>query len=321
MTRERIPILILGGGDRKPVELPSGVRNKHPLTGCKGVDLRIGDRCIVDILIERLDQSGAFGPVYVGGPAEAYRAAGIDAILIDTDRAFGRNLQTGIETVRRRHPGKPIAASTCDILPDPVELRRLLQDYFDNAPSDLWFPIIRAPEDPAELGASAWKPQYSVIPDGESRPVKVLPGHLSIFDPEALRLDFLYRLIDLAFYTRNRPILVRRAFILRHLLFTLLKQDLLHIAQLRMPTFSWDVVRYGTVAARKLKDGIIRQRELETALRHIFARRRHRKRHPERRIQTPVISALSLARDIDTQEEAVAIGASLRRLEKGGATG
>ena len=230
MTRERIPILILGGGDRKPVRLPPGVHGKHPLTGCKGVDLRIGGRCMVDILIDRLHGSGAFDPVYVSGPADAYRAAGIPAILIDTDRGFGRNLQTGIEGVRQHHPHGPMAISTCDILPDPTELRHLLDDYFEHAPSDLWFPIIRAPEDPAELGASAWKPQYSVIPNGERRPVKVLPGHLTIFDPDALRLAFLYHLVDLAFETRNRPILVRRAFILRRLLFTLMKQDLLHLA-------------------------------------------------------------------------------------------
>lgn len=321
MTRQKIPLLILGGGDRKPAQLPPTGRGKHPLTGCKGVDLRIDGRCIVDILIERLAASGAFEPFYVVGPAEAYRAAGISATLIDSDAGVGRNIKAGIEAVRERHPGQPMAISTCDILPDPSELGPLLTEYFDNAPSDLWFPIIRAPENPAELGASAWKPQYAVIPRGESRPTKVLPGHLTIFDPDALRLEFLYQLMELAYETRNRPILVRRAFILRRLLFTFLRQDLLHLAQLRLPTFSWDVLRYGTVAARKLKDGIITQDELEIALRHMFLRRRHRRRHPERRIQTPVRGALSLARDIDTREEAAAMGASSRRLEKGGVTG
>lgn len=318
---ERIPLLILGGGTRKAVELPPTGRGSHPLTGCKGVDLRIDGRCIVDIIIERFASSGAFGPFYVAGPADAYRAAGTSAVLIDSDAGVGRNLKVGIEAVRRRHPGEPMAISTCDILPDAEELGRLLEHYNGHAPSDLWFPVIRAPADPAELGASAWKPQYSVIARGEKRPAQILPGHLTIFDPDALRLDFLYRLMDLAYESRNRPILVRRAYILRKLLLTFLEQDLRHILQLRLPTFTWDVVRHGTVAARKLKDGIITQDELEAAIRSMCVRRRHRKRHPERSIQIPVMSALSLAWDIDTQEEAAAIGASTRCLETEGATG
>ena len=313
MHDRSIPLVILGGSDRKPGYLPPTGKDKHPLTGCKGVDIRIGDQPLIELLVGRFRQVELFDPIYVAGPAKAY-AGTTTAEIIPTDASFGKNIGVGVETVRRRHAVDQMAIATCDILPEVAELQALLEDYRAHSPCDLWFPLVKAPADPRSLGASSWKPRYAITPPG-GQPTQVLPNHIVIVDPEAMRLEFLYRLMDGAYSTRNRPILYRRSQLLRLVLLGLLWQDLLHLLSLRLPTLTWDVVRHGYVAARKLRDGVITQAELEDAIRHIFTKRRHRRRHPQRAIRMPILEGLSLARDIDTVEEARALAARAGDLE------
>ncbi|HVS14070.1 MAG TPA: hypothetical protein VMV46_09100 [Thermoanaerobaculia bacterium] len=302
-----IPLIILGGSDRRAGPLPSGVRDHRPLSGAKGAHLTVGGRRLIDVLIERFRRaSDLFDPVYIAGAASDYRDIASEATIIDTDAGFGRNIRAGVEHARERHPGSPIAMCTCDILPNAAELRELLRDYQSRLPCDFWFPTIAV--DDAHLGASEWKPRYRLIPHG-GEPTWVLPGHLAIFDPEAMRLRFLYRLLQLGYATRNRSVLQRRAVMLRNLLIGILYQDLVHLLTLRLPNVTWDTVRFGFVAARRLRDGVLTQDQLENAIRHMFVRRRHRRRHPDRPTRLPILRGMSLARDIDTFEEAQALGA------------
>lgn len=308
MTSKSVPLIVLGGSDRRPAYMPPGGRSKHPLAGIKGVDVKIGGRPLIDVVIERLRQANVFDPIYVAGPGHAYRSLS-DGVSIDTDGGFGRNIQVGVETARRLHGDGPLAITTCDIVPDPDEMQTVVTDFWDHSPLDFFFPLIEAPRDPERLGASGWKPQYHVTPEGVSGPVPVLPGHLAIFDSAALRWKFMYRLMELAYRTRNRPILYRNTYMARRLLWIMLVQDLIHLLNLRLPTFTWDTLLSGTWAARRLKEKVIKQSELELAIRRMFIKRRHRRKYPERRVRMPVVNAMSLARDIDTQEEALAFGA------------
>lgn len=308
MTHKSVPLVILGGSDRRPAHMPPGGRSKHPLAGIKGVDVKIGDRPLIDVVIERIRQTDAFDPIYVAGPGHAYRSLR-DGIAVDTDGGFGRNIQVGVERVRSQHGDGPLGIVTCDIVPDPAEMKTVVSDFWRHSPLDFFFPMIRAPRDPETLGESRWKPQYHVKPEGKSRPVPVLPGHLAMFDTAALRWKFIYRLMDLGYRTRNRPILYRSSYMARRLLWIMLVQDFIHVLNLRLPTFTWDTLLSGTRAARRLKEKVIQQSELELALRRMFIKRRHRRSHPDRKVRMPVVEAMSLARDIDTQEEAMAFGA------------
>ena len=308
MTSKSVPLIVLGGSDRRPAYMPPGGRSKHPLAGIKGVDIKIAGRPLIEVVIDRIRQADAFDPIYVAGPGHAYRSLS-DGISIDTDGGFGRNIQVGVETARRLHGDGPLAITTCDIVPDPNEMRTVVEDFWRHSPLDFFFPIIPAPQDPERLGPSKWKPRYHVKPEGLSTPVPVLPGHLAIFDSAALRWNFMYRLMDLAYRTRNRPILYRNTYMARRLLWIMLVQDFIHVLNLRLPTFTWDTLLSGTWAARRLKEKVIQQSELELAIRRMFIKRRHRRRHPGRKVRMPVLDAMSLARDIDTQEEAVAFGA------------
>lgn len=303
-----IPLIIMGGSDRQAGDLPSWVHDRSPLTGAKGATLVLRGKRLVDLLIERFrSATDLFDPIYIAGPASDYSEIASDVEVIDTDGGFGHNIEAAIEFARARHPGSPLAMSTCDILPEPEELCALLEDYHREQPSDFWFPIIAVDEH--ALGASEWKPRYRVIPRGRE-PTSVLPGHLVIFDPEAMRLRFLYRLLQVGYTTRNRSVLYRRAAFVRHLLWNVMVQDVLHVLTLRVPNVTWDTWRHGYFAARRLRDGQLTQEELERVIRQMFVKRRHRKRHPDRRARLPILRGMSLARDIDTLEEARALGAT-----------
>ncbi len=309
MAPTKLPLAILGGSDRTAGYLPPSGHDQHSLSGCKGVDIRIGGRRLIEVLVDRYRENGHFDPIYVAGPAAAYRDVLSGVEVFDTDGGFGRNLQICIERLAERHPGRQLAMSTCDILPEPAELDGLLADYRRHAPCDLWFPLIRAPQDLSVLGESKWKPRYRVTPSA-GEPTLVLPSHLAVFDPEAMRLGFLYRLLDVAYQTRNRPVLYRRAHMLRRLITGLLLHDLRQLVTLRLPNVTWDVVRYGYAASLKLGDGTATQTEIEYVIRRMFTARRHRLAHPDRLTRLPVLDGMSFARDIDTLEEAKAMSES-----------
>jgi hypothetical protein len=306
-----VPAVILGGSDRRRTDLPEEGRDKHALAGFKGASLHWGARSLVEVLVERLRASGAFDPVFVVGPKAVYADLVPGPMLIDSDGTFGTNIRAGVDALAARDPGRPLAFLTCDILPDADRLRRLMERFVADGPFDLWFPLVRVPERPAQLGASAWKPAYRIRATADAPAVPLLPGHIVVFDPSALRLDFVYQLLDVGYSTRNRSIDQRRSAMVRGVLAELLREDLGRIVRLRAPTITWTMLRAALPAARMLRDGVITLSDLERTLRTIFVRGRHRRAHPERRVRLPIVDELFLARDIDTIEEARELGAQV----------
>jgi hypothetical protein len=313
MRFDRLPMVILGGSDLEPADLPDNVRGKHPLSVYKGAHIRIEGKPLIHAIAERLKACGAFDPIYVAGPADVYRQIDAPTEIIDTDGTFGDNIRAGIEHLQSTHPGSAVAFVTCDILPDAEILRRLMAQCRQDAPFDVWFPMVRAPEDDSRLGASAWKPKYKFVP-GEGQPaIPILPGHLAVGDLAALRLDFLYRLLTLGYSVRNRPLSYRSTVIVRDILGGLLYEDLRHALALRAPTMTATVIHAGLSSARRMHRGILSTERLEWAMRQIFVRRSHRLRFPERRFRMPIVDDLALALDIDTEEEARQVGGAVER--------
>ena len=70
----------------------------------------------------------------------------------------------------------------------------------------------------------------------------------------------------------------------------------------------------GLPAARHLRDGNLSVPALEDYLRRIFVKHRFRQKHPSRRVVVPIVEELSLALDIDTEEEARAAADSVATL-------
>lgn len=311
MKRDPIPVVILAGSDRQPPEMPAAGRDKHPLSGYKGVDVLIDGRPLVETLVDRLRDAGGFAPIYVAGPRSVYGHIGAPARLIEANDTFGKNIRTSLEYVRAGHPRSPIAFLACDVVPEVETLRTLLEHFHRHSPCHFWFPLIRAPEDRERLGASSWKPAYRIAPEPGEPAVRVLPGHLVVVDPDALRRLFVYRLMQLGYRTRNRSITYRRGVMVRGVVFELLFQDLRHLLAFRPPTLTWTVLSAGISAARELKAGTVTRAKLEDALCRVLITHRYRKRYPERRVLLPIVEGLSLALDIDTEEEAREMGGDL----------
>ncbi len=308
MGNLELPLILLAGRDRRGSELPEEGRDLHVLRGYKAIELEIAGQPLLVRLIERLRDCGAFAPIFLAGPARVYgplvaeELAG-EVLVVDTDGDFGENIRAGLEAAMAHGHHGQVAVMTSDVLPDPADLREALDDLRQHQPCDFWCVECRV-RDAAQLGASAWKPEYLIQPEGESRPVPTLPGHLVVADMAAARLDLLYRIFELAYRTRNRPMAYRQAMIVSGALLALLGKDLERILSLRWPTLTWEMVWHGVALGRKLVTSGVPQREMEYLLRRMWVRTSHRRRHPERRGRVFIMDGLSLARDIDTLEEA-----------------
>lgn len=301
-----VPVTILCGSDRKPGTLPQGSSELHPLATYKGVAIRIEGRPLVAWLVERLLASKGFGPVTLAGPARVYGELGLDARVVDTDASVARNLRAAIEAHALKGGG-PLAVLACDVLPSAAEFGELRARYEEARSCALWFPFVRVPKDLKELGAFAWKPEYTVVLDsGESVPI--LPGHLGILDPKCLRLPLFYRLLDSAYRTRNHSVAYRRVVMLRTVLLSLLGQDLQRLSRLRAPSRTLTVLRSGFKLAHELRAGRIQLSELEQLVGRIFLY------ESAGGIRYPIVDMISLAEDIDTEEEARSVHGEVRPL-------
>ncbi len=296
-----IPVAILGGSDRRPAYLPESGAVLHPLAAYKGAAVTLGGRPLVACLVERLLAAGGFGPVAVIGPERVYAPLDLPAEVIDSDGSVAANLRAAIE----RHAGcqGPMAVMACDVLPSVDELADLRR-RFEATPCRLWLPLVQGPEDPERLGASAWKPTYALIPRSGSEPVRILPGHLCIFEPDALRLPLFYRLLDAAYRSRNRPLAHRYPVLLGAALSELIAGDLRLLAGLHLPTRTVATVYSGLRLVLGLRAARLDVEGLERIVARIVLRRRHGKLPRDEQVRLPILDVLSLAADIDTEEEA-----------------
>ena len=308
-------MLLLAGRDKGTTRLPED--GHQLLRGYKSLDLEYRGRPLIVELIDRLRASGAFDPIWVAGPEKLCRevfaaqgAAWNEGVRVaDTDGGFGDNLRNGVEAARQAHPGQYLGVMTSDVLPDASELTEAIEDFRSHSPLNFWMSEIPIPKDLGALGQSAWKPKYHVRPRGESEILPVLPGHLVIVDPPVIRLHLIYKIFDLAYRTRNRSVADRWWDIVRGALGVLLGEDLRRLLRGRLPA-SPAMVYHGLYLGRRLRRGSVEQEVLEERLDKIWSDDRHRRRHPERQGRVALLDALSLARDIDTVEEARELMAS-----------
>ena len=229
------PLVLLAGSDARPTRLTDAGRGYRALTGYKSALLRVDGRPLVRCIIDRLAESGRFSDLYVAGPARVYAELVDGARLVDCDDRLEGNLRTSFEAVREDHPHGPIAFLASDVLPDVKTIRGVMDRYADEAPCDVFFPLVEVPADASALGPSEWKPRYMIRPDAISSPRSILPGHLVIVDPDALRIGLLYRLLALSYRTRNRPIGGRGLAMLRGVLMHALREDLRQLITLGLP--------------------------------------------------------------------------------------
>lgn len=303
-TAAPVPIIILGGRGRPSAGLPNEAEGQHLLSGYKAAELKIGGRPLIEELVERLRATGAFDPIYLVGPERVYAPCRLkDVRLVDADLDFGSNIRAATDRVMSDLPQQPVAYATADILPEADDLDRAVDDFRRASPCDFWMLECREPKDLQSLGTSSWKPRYTIRGDEDPAPVPILPGHLVIADPWAVRLSMIYDILELAYRSRNLPISRRRRAITSKIVLVLLRADLGELSRGRLPTVTFDTLWSGTRFVAKLRNGIDHGL-MATLLRQIFIKRQHRRRYPRRGGRVAVLDCLSLARDIDTEEEA-----------------
>lgn len=308
------PVAILGGSDLVASSLPPSGADQHALAAYKGAQIRVDGRPLVELLAERLRACPEVEEVWVVGPERIYAPLGVADQIVDTDADLGTNLRAAVDFFRTRRPGGPLAFLACDVLPEPEELRSVLDRWQRDAEhAALWCPLVRVPADLEELEAFAWKPEYRLLEEAGAEPTWILPGHLVIADPRALRMRLLYQVLQAAYRTRNRPIERRRGPLARAVLGHLLWQDLMYLMALRAPKLTWTVLTSGFKLARRLRAGTLTVAELERLAGEVGLKARHRRRHPESVVRLPLVDGLGLAEDVDTAEEAADLARKLRR--------
>ena len=308
------PLVLLAGSDSRPARLTEAGRGYRPLTGHKAADLRFDGQPLVRSILDRLAASDRFSDLYVAGPSRIYAGIVDGARLVDCDDRLEDNLRAAFEAVREDYPHGPIAFLASDILPEVETIQTVMDHYGADAPCDVFFPLAEVPDDKLALGPSDWKPRYRIRPDVDSRPSTILPGHLVIVDPDALRIGLVYRLVALSYRTRNRPIGGRGLAMLRGVLMTVLREDLRQLFTLGLPDLTAAVIADGAAVVMGLKSGNMTCERLERAVRRVVVSYGHRRRYPRREVRVPILAGiLSLARDIDTEEEARALGAEWHR--------
>ena len=122
MSLQAFPTIVLAGSDRRAGRMPKKGEDKHPLSGYKAADVRIGEHSLIETLLGRLEAAGRFDPIYVVGPRRSVGSLDPRFRLVDADGTFGENLKSGITEARARHADLPLALVTCDILPDAARL-------------------------------------------------------------------------------------------------------------------------------------------------------------------------------------------------------
>lgn len=305
---EKIPIVILGGSGGQPTQLPSVGDGFHPITGYKGIDLRIGGRALISHLIDRIAASEGFGRISIAGPSRIYGESRPHFDVVDTDGDLGANVRAAVRAVA----APTIAFIACDVLPSAQELRQLATAYAEAAPTPLWFPLVGTPRD--DLGASSWKPGYQFrvekserILDKTPDSITVFPGHLVIAQPQHLRMAFFYRLTAAVYAARNQTIPQKSRILITRLIPALIWEDLKGICRGRLPTYGYRMIRTGVSVTQPMRDGQLTIAEAAAALTKLTV-----VDPSTHAVALPVVDIRSLATDIDTEEEAHQIGAVTR---------
>jgi hypothetical protein len=300
---EKVPIVILAGSDLQPGPVPAGAEGLHFLVGYKGADIRIGGIPLIQLLLERIRASRAFGEIYLAGPARIYREL-VDCPIIDTDGHLGRNVRAAVKHLLEQYgPDAGIAFISNDVLPEPEEISALAADLVPAGGSEsvaLAFSLITCGQD---LGAAEWKPKYRLRVGPAGEPALFLPGHLGVAWPARMRLGLLYRLLRLAYRERNREYRRRQRRILLRLIHYLVGKDLASLLRLRPPTLTWTVLRHGLGTFIRWRRGDLDIEGLARGIAAVAVRRGTFHRYGARCVRIAITSHASFGKDIDTREE------------------
>ncbi len=298
--KQTFPLLILAGSDQRTGPVPRNLDATQMLSGYKGALPLPGGRPLVAELIDRYRRSGRFTDPVLIGPRSVYRDL-VDCEIVDVEGSLADTLVRVRDLIAARlAEAVHVAISACDILPTESEIQQLLSSGFDDdTDCCFWWQFIAAT--PRDLGASSWKPQYTIRTTADGSLLTVYPGHLVLMRPQAVRLDLLIRLLTLAYRYRNLPFNRRVLPLLTRGTGTLLGQDLRNLAAgqwpILAPSIPWHVAR----AYRQMQSRTLTVSGLERHMAKVLLHRGYRR--GARPVVVALSRILSFAQDIDSQGE------------------
>lgn len=297
-----LPIIILGGSDSYRQTVPGGLSAADMLSGCKGAVRLPTGRCIAGELVARIRESGRFLEPVLVGPRDVY-AGLLDCEIVDVRGNLPATIAAVERVAEQRYGGsRPVAVSACDVLPTAEEFRQLLSEAYDrNAACGLWWQLVAA--EPAELGASSWKPRYRIAPSRGAVPLNLYPGHLLVIRPAALRLDAFNRFLTLAYRYRNRGLYERAIRMTCRAIATMAAEDLRTLASFHLSGRTLSVPYLVFRVVRKFRAGKLTIRQLETAVSKLLIDPLFHRQVRKRSVVFSVTRIKSFAKDIDTRAE------------------
>ncbi len=303
----RLPLIVLAGSDPYSTPVPRGLNPEDMLTGYKGSHRLPWGRCLAGELVERMKESGRFEDPILIGPRRVYEGQ-VNCKIEDVDGNFMTTLRCAFEVIRSRvSPYSPIAFSSCDILPTPDEIRRLLETCYDPYQNSMfWWQLVEA--QPDDLGASGWKPSYQIRPDSGQPPKNLFPGHLIIARPGALRTGLTSRILDLVYRYRSRDIHKRHFPMIGRSLGRLVLEDFRQLFQFKPPVLSVSIPYHVLRAYYKLRRQQMTVSDFEYAIGKTFLHREVHHSADGRPVVFSITRIASFAKDIDTKAELAEAG-------------
>lgn len=299
---EPLPLMILAGSDGKPGVVPPGMRASDMLGGFKGTSCLPWGRTLVNEAIGRARDSHCFDEILVVGPAEVY-AGKLDAPLIHARGSLAQTLSSLFASLDERFEAtRPIAFTSCDILPTPEEWRRLMSEHYaPHRAASLWWQLVRASAQ--EMGASGWKPCYRLRPATDQPSEHFYPGHVLVARCEALRSRLLVHLLALAYQYRNVPLNRRVLQLLPRGLYLLFLEDIRNLSAGQWPVLTCGLPLRGIWNYLRYRRGQMTISDVESFLARVLLHRRFRSTSEARPVTISLIDDCSFAQDIDTQAE------------------
>lgn len=295
---DAMPLLILAGGTPHGSNA-RGVPPGDTLVGVKGALRLPSGRLLVAEVARRYVASGRFQRPILIGPQDAYAELTREIEVVHVAGSLARSLACAAAVMRDRFGlHGPIAISTCDILPSAEDISTLLERHYDPVREcAFWGQLVE--ENPTRLGSSAWKPGYEFL-DDHGRTHHLYPGHLVILRPDALRLDIVIGLLNLAYSYRNQPLPKRVTGMTVRSLGMLLRQDLGRIARLHLPKLTVAIPFHCLSAYRAYRRRKLTVAGFERAFTSTFVDDAYQ---TSRAAEFSISTIVSFARDLDTRAE------------------
>lgn len=298
-AEQRIPIVVLAGGESTSGSLPPGVPGER-LTCAKSVAVRFDSHSVIRRLLSRLRTWGGFSPIIVCGPATTLRGEIGDAILVDTDDDLVTNAVRGLEIACTYAPDGRVAVTCADYLPTVIDLRKVERNLAATPQtSAFWYALIRPPSQSAPWDEVHLRKRCYPVRSRGDESIRAYPGHLLVLRWRLIERRLAKGGIEALYRARERPTAVRGLLTTINCLPTLLWCGW----ERRSAGYVVRVVRHAAALGRGLANRGIELTELTWRLNEIFVRSESR----NDRGRIVLLDAWSLACDIDTDGEARAI--------------